>query len=74
MKKSKDEFVDIRQALESIVRSQGVWRDLLEQISSSIEGATKPVKTIAKLINVVPKETSDWQKFQFGVSDEAIYR
>ena len=66
MKKSKDEFVDLREALQSIVRNQGVWRDLLEQISTSIEG-TKQAKTIGEFINVVPKENSDWQKFQFGV-------
>ena len=72
MKKSKDEFVDLREALQSIVRNQGVWRDLLEQISTSIEG-TKQAKTIGEFINVVPKENSDWQKFQFGVSDQAVY-
>merc|ERR1712223_1876034 len=72
VKKSKDEFVDLREALQSIVRNQGVWRDLLEQISTSIEG-TKQAKTIGEFINVVPKETSDWQKFQFGVSDQAVY-
>merc|ERR1712223_1014349 len=72
VKKSKDEFVDLREALQSIVRNQGVWRDLLEQISTSIEG-TKQAKTIGEFINVVPKENSDWQKFQFGVSDQAVY-
>ena len=51
---------------------QGVWRDLLHQISSSIEG-TKQAKTIAEYLNVAPKETSDWQKFQLGVSEEALY-
>ena len=51
---------------------QGVWRDLLHQISSSIEG-TKQAKTIAEHLNVAPKETSDWQKFQLGVSEEALY-
>ena len=72
VKKSKDEYVDVREALDSIVRSQGVWRDLLHQISSSIEG-TKQAKTIAEHLNVAPKETSDWQKFQLGVSEEALY-
>ena len=28
---------------------------------------------IAEHLNVVPKETSDWQKFQLGVSEEALY-
>ena len=72
VKKSKDEYVDVREALDSVVRSQGVWRDLLHQISSSIEG-TKQAKTIAEHLNVAPKETSDWQKFQLGVSEEALY-
>merc|ERR1719270_1968989 len=72
VKKSKDEFIEVRQALDSIVRSQGVWRDLLHQISSSIEG-NKEAKTLAEVLNVVPKDTSDWQMWQLGVSEEALY-
>ena len=80
VKKSRDEFADVRQALDSIVQSQGVWRDLLHQISTSIEGATgrKQAKTIGELAKIKTKTgeqaISDWQNFQLGISEEALYK
>ena len=79
LKNALDDFSDIENALTSVIRGQGVWRDLLQQISSSLEGvggqglAMQPL-TIGRIagINILPN-ASIWQKFQLGVSKEALY-
>ena len=37
--KVKDEFEDIQVALANVLKKQGIWKDLLLQISSSLEGS-----------------------------------
>ena len=64
-----DDFSDLQEILEHIDKNQGVWRDLLQQISTSLEG-THPSKTVGQLAKIKMKaNASVWEKFQLGISE-----
>jgi len=69
----KDPYDDIKEALSRLRKKQGLWKDLMKQISTSIEGSNEP-RTISSLANIkVFSNSTVWDKFQLSVSDREIY-
>jgi len=68
-----DAFEDVDTALEEVLKQQGVWRDLLQQLSDSLEG-TASHRSIGEIAEIqLQKNASLWEKFQLRISEKALY-
>lgn len=69
-----ESFGDVQNALHQVLKQQGIWRDLLQQISDSLEGSASQTKTIGELASIPEKPNSTvWEKFQLRINPQELY-
>ena len=72
LNKERDAYEDVAEAVNNVLHGQGVWRDLLQKLTDSLE--KDGARSIAQLTRIpLRPNASLWERFQLGITDKALY-